>query len=69
MELLDTDSDEELPSGWEERVTTDGRVYYAKYVFQCKSSIIAQASTRTRFSKCFALVVFTQSNLCQMFLQ
>ena len=34
MELLDTDSDEELPSGWEERVTTDGRVYYAKYVFQ-----------------------------------
>ena len=41
MELLDTDSDEELPSGWEERVTTDGRVYYAKYVFQCKSSIIA----------------------------
>ena len=30
--LLDTDSEEELPAGWEERSTTDGRVYYAKYV-------------------------------------
>ena len=30
MDNLDTDSDEELPTGWEERVTVDGKVYYAK---------------------------------------
>ena len=28
--LLDTDSEDELPAGWEERSTQDGRVYYAK---------------------------------------
>ncbi|KAI8501902.1 hypothetical protein Bbelb_203140 [Branchiostoma belcheri] len=27
--IFDTDSEDELPPGWEERVTTDGRVYYA----------------------------------------
>jgi hypothetical protein len=27
----ETDTEDELPSGWEARVTTDGRVYYAKY--------------------------------------
>jgi hypothetical protein len=25
-----TDSEEDLPVGWEARVTSDGRVYYAK---------------------------------------
>ncbi len=32
MNLLDdgTDSEDELPAGWEERVTPEGRVYYAK---------------------------------------
>lgn len=32
MELIEggTDSEDELPVGWEERVTVDGRVYYAK---------------------------------------
>ena len=30
--LFDTDSEEELPAGWEERSTTDGKVFYAKYV-------------------------------------
>ena len=32
MEFLNpaTDSEDELPQGWEERVTTEGRVYYAK---------------------------------------
>lgn len=31
MELLDvTDSEDELPEGWEERATPAGRVYYAK---------------------------------------
>ena len=29
---MDTDSDDELPHGWEERTTSDGWVYYAKYV-------------------------------------
>jgi len=29
--LLDTDSEDELPAGWEERVTADGRVYYANH--------------------------------------
>jgi hypothetical protein len=27
---FDTDSDDELPAGWDERTTDDGRVYYAK---------------------------------------
>lgn len=30
--LPDTDSEDELPVGWEERATLDGKVYYAKYV-------------------------------------
>lgn len=31
MELITgDDSEDELPAGWEERVTPDGRVYYAK---------------------------------------
>jgi hypothetical protein len=30
--LLDTDSEDELPAGWEERLTDDGKVFYAKYV-------------------------------------
>jgi hypothetical protein len=32
MELFnENESDDELPAGWEERVTADGRIYYAKY--------------------------------------
>ena len=30
MPMPDTDSEDELPAGWEERVTLDGNVYYAK---------------------------------------
>ena len=31
MEILDaTDSEDELPEGWEERVTIEGQVYYAE---------------------------------------
>lgn len=33
----DTDSEDELPPGWEERSTKDGWVYYAKWVV-CESS-------------------------------
>lgn len=33
--ILDTDSEDEIPPGWEERVNIDGKVYYAKYVFTC----------------------------------
>ncbi|XP_022082243.1 WW domain-containing oxidoreductase-like [Acanthaster planci] len=29
--LLDTDSEDELPAGWEERSTPDGRVFYANH--------------------------------------
>ncbi|KAG1666827.1 WW domain-containing oxidoreductase [Nymphon striatum] len=29
--IIDTDSEDELPSGWEERATDDGRVYYANH--------------------------------------
>ena len=29
--ILDTDSEDEIPAGWEERVTFDAKVYYAKY--------------------------------------
>jgi len=28
---FDTDSDDELPSGWEQRLTDDGKVYYVWY--------------------------------------
>lgn len=28
--MPDTDSEDELPIGWEERATPDGLVYYAK---------------------------------------
>lgn len=31
MNLPDSDSEDELPPGWEERVTSDGSVFYAKY--------------------------------------
>ncbi|PKU34698.1 ww domain-containing oxidoreductase [Limosa lapponica baueri] len=30
--LEDTDSEEELPPGWEERTTKDGWVYYANHL-------------------------------------
>jgi len=29
--MFDSDSEDELPSGWEERVTTEGKVYYANH--------------------------------------
>jgi hypothetical protein len=32
QQIMDSDSEDELPPGWEERVTVDGKVYYAKYV-------------------------------------
>lgn len=31
MHIPDSDSEDELPPGWDERVTSDGTVYYAKY--------------------------------------
>ncbi|XP_005103964.1 WW domain-containing oxidoreductase [Aplysia californica] len=30
-QMFDSDSEDELPPGWEERVTTDGKVYYANH--------------------------------------
>jgi hypothetical protein len=30
--MIDTDSEDELPPGWEERVSAQGQVYYAKCV-------------------------------------
>jgi len=27
--VLDTDSEDELPAGWEERMTEDGKIFYA----------------------------------------
>ncbi|CAD5117115.1 DgyrCDS5922 [Dimorphilus gyrociliatus] len=32
--LAESDSDDDLPSGWEERVTTNGKVYYANHQTQ-----------------------------------
>ena len=32
MEVPETDSEDELPPGWEERCTADGLVFYAQYV-------------------------------------
>ncbi|KAF5282876.1 hypothetical protein FQA39_LY17456 [Lamprigera yunnana] len=32
MNLPETDSEDELPPGWEERVTTDGNVFYANHL-------------------------------------
>ena len=34
-QILDTDSEDEMPAGWEERVTVEGKVYYAKSVHLC----------------------------------
>ncbi|KAJ8041755.1 WW domain-containing oxidoreductase [Holothuria leucospilota] len=34
MDLFDSDSEEELPAGWEERSTADGRVFYANHQTQ-----------------------------------
>ncbi|XP_022909830.1 WW domain-containing oxidoreductase [Onthophagus taurus] len=34
MNLPDSDSEDELPPGWEERVTTDGNVYYANHLIK-----------------------------------
>lgn len=33
MGEADSDSDDEMPPGWEERTTDDGRVFYAKWAF------------------------------------
>ncbi|CAG5128309.1 unnamed protein product [Candidula unifasciata] len=33
-QVFDSDSEDELPPGWEERVTTDGKVYYANHETQ-----------------------------------
>ena len=33
-QLFDSDSDDEIPPGWEERVTVDGKVYYANHSAQ-----------------------------------
>lgn len=38
--LPDTDSEDELPVGWEERATLDGKVYYAKYVASSQSPLM-----------------------------
>ena len=32
MDFADTDSEDELPHGWEVRVTPEGWIYYAKSV-------------------------------------
>lgn len=37
--LPDSDSEDELPPGWEERATLDGSVYYVKYVFLKKKNL------------------------------
>ncbi|MBZ3891965.1 WW domain-containing oxidoreductase [Sciurus carolinensis] len=41
--LDDTDSEDELPPGWEERTTKDGWVYYAKQLFLCPGTDEAEA--------------------------
>jgi len=43
--LPDSDSEDELPPGWEERATADGRVYFVKYeksanIFTCLKNAI-----------------------------
>lgn len=30
---MDSDSEDELPPGWEEKSTEDGNVYFVKYVY------------------------------------
>lgn len=41
----ESDSEDELPAGWEERTTLDGRVYYAKLV--AFSKIFAEKSCKS----------------------
>jgi len=36
LEIPESDSEDEMPPGWEERTTRDGCVYYVKYVNQYK---------------------------------
>ncbi|XP_071494022.1 WW domain-containing oxidoreductase-like [Diadema antillarum] len=48
--LLDTDSDEELPAGWEERSTNDGRVYYANHQDQTTTWVHPRTGKRKRIT-------------------
>ena len=44
--MIDTDSEDEMPPAWEERVTFEGKVYYAKYVliYRCQLNVLFLAS-------------------------
>nr|XP_054748260.1 WW domain-containing oxidoreductase-like [Lytechinus pictus] len=48
--LIDTDSDEELPAGWEERSTGNGRVYYANHQDQTTSWSHPRTGKRKRIT-------------------
>ena len=43
--ILDTDSEDEIPPGWEERVTFEGRVFYARCAFDCQNFFMQTIST------------------------
>lgn len=43
--MPDSDSEDELPPGWEERATVDGSVYYVKQVSQHCLSAVADHKT------------------------
>ncbi|XP_078688757.1 WW domain-containing oxidoreductase-like isoform X1 [Branchiostoma floridae x Branchiostoma belcheri] len=46
--IFDTDSEDELPPGWEERVTTDGRVYYANHTEKTTQWVHPSSGKRKR---------------------
>jgi hypothetical protein len=50
--LPDSDSEDELPPGWEERATADGRVYFVKYEKSEKSANIFTCLKNSIFGLC-----------------
>lgn len=51
----DTDSEDELPPGWEERSTKDGWVYYAKCVGKRWIYAVCQTDCWCRTMTCISL--------------
>lgn len=56
MDLPDSDSEDELPPGWEERVTTDGSVYYANHLSKNTQWTHPRTGKKKRVSKKNSLV-------------
>lgn len=56
MDVPDSDSEDELPPGWEERVTTDGSVYYANHLTKNTQWTHPRTGKKKRASDKFILI-------------